>query len=197
MHGLCDILFGIQWSCGYACGWGEIQYETLSSLHKQNSAMNTVSQTLLVQGKRSALMTESDYDHTMNTSSDSCVQREDSGCECQTSQSSELPVSSYAFRKENIDAQPQSGEEHSYSNVTLSPESSVGKSSELPVSSSGNTASKPLLSYQRSESLPFVVNLKQNQNGIGLILGTSGDSGLVCITDMLSTGSAAQDGNLK
>ena len=49
----------IQWSCGYACGWGKIQYvshETLSSLQKQNSAMNTVSQTLLVQGKRSDLL---------------------------------------------------------------------------------------------------------------------------------------------
>ena len=97
----------------------------------------------------------------------------------------------YVLHKELINGQPQSGENCSFSDATLSPEPSF-KEDQLPA-----VTSKTLFAYQRTESLPFVVTLKQHRNGIGLILGKSSASGLVYIKDILSTGSAAQDGTLK
>ena len=138
----------------------------------------------------SALTTESDCDD-MNMSSDSCLQRKDSGCDCQDSQSSDVSAS-YVQYKEIANGQPQSGENCSFSDATLSPEPSFKENDQLPA-----VTSKTQFAYQRSKNLPFVVTLKQHQNGIGLILGKSSASGLVCITDILSTGSAAQDGTLK
>ena len=65
------------------------------------------------------------------------------------------------------------------------------------VTTDRSTASQALLAVgRRSESLPFMVTLRQQVSGIGLTLGTS-VSGLVYISYMVSTGSAALDGTLK